>query len=385
MTAARLSRRPLDCALRDGFHIFIMLSVCQFGMATETGKDADAAFDSGVVVLLKQELARQAQCADNPDTECDDAEVTAFLKLLGVYYPDKRSTPQYPRQAQQVGVNAVVVSELSIAPDGAVEGVETLSCESGKGDAGLKWKWKADGEFCKQFSRAAAKNFEGYRFPSVVHLSIDDSRTIQWRTTFVLEGSDSSDSQAQQVDLPTSDTRKINRFYKKQDWLALREFALREQGTHPLYDYYIGYAAVQTGDKSAAVRHFKLFLEQTSASYFHYGAMAASVLIDEYYRRGDYDSVVGVADDHYDLGRYFGNQQMFSPAVVAQSMLFYGSALTLVSPPRIGEAVLTFQAVSAGLSVVEPPAVASSLEGVTNQQLRGLVSQIELLRGAKGP
>ena len=135
VTRARLSRRPLDCALRKGFHILIMLSVCQFGMATETGKDADAAFDAGVVVLLKQELERQVQCADNPDTECDDAELTAFLKLLGVYYPDKRSTPNYPRQAQQVGVNAVVVSELSIAPDGAVEGVGTLSCESGKGDA----------------------------------------------------------------------------------------------------------------------------------------------------------------------------------------------------------------------------------------------------------
>ena len=70
---------------------------------------------------------------------------------------------------------------------------------------------------------------------------------------------------------------------------------------------------------------------------------------------------------------------MFSPTVVAQSMLFYGSALTLVSPPRIGEAVLTFQAVSAGLSVVDPPTFASSLEGVTNQQLTGLASQIELL------
>lgn len=357
----------------------MMLSVCQFGMATETGKDVDAAFDTGVVVLLKQELARQAQCPDNLDAECNVAEVTAFLKLLGLYYPHERSTPRYPGQAQQMSINAVVISELSIAPDGVVEGVETLSCESGEGDAGLKWKWKADGKFCQQFSRAASKNFEGYRFPSVVHLAIDDSRTIQWRTTFVLEGSDSSDSPAQQVDLPTSDTRKINRFYKKQDWLALREFALREQGTHPLYDYYVGYAAVQTGDQSAAVRHFKLFLEQTSASYFHYGAMAASVLIDEYYRRGDYDSVVGVADDHYDLGRYFGNQQMFSPAVVAQSMLFYGSALMLVNPPRIGEAVLTFRAVSAGLSVVEPPAVASSLERVTNQQLTGLVSQIELL------
>ena len=53
MTRARLSRRPLDCALRDGFHIFIMLSLCQLGMATETGKHAE------------QELARRAQCADN--------------------------------------------------------------------------------------------------------------------------------------------------------------------------------------------------------------------------------------------------------------------------------------------------------------------------------
>ena len=102
-------------------------------------------------------------------------------------------------------------------------------------------------------------------------------------------------------------------------------------------------------------------------------------MIDEYYRRGDYYTVVDPADDHCDLGRYFGSQQMFSSAVVAQSLLFYGSALTLVSPPRIGEAVLTIQAVSAGLSDVEPPAVASSLEGVTNQQLRGLVSKIELL------
>ena len=83
-------------------------------------------------------------------------------------------------------------------------------------------------------------------------LSIYDSRTIQWRTTFVLEGSDSS-TLKQQVDLPTSDTRKINQFYEAR--LARLERVCREQGTHPLYDYYIGYAAVQTGDKSAAVRH----------------------------------------------------------------------------------------------------------------------------------
>ena len=67
-------------------------------MATETGEDADAAFDVRCF-LLKQELARQAQCADNPDTECDDAEVTAFLKLLGVLRINARR--QYPRQAQQ--------------------------------------------------------------------------------------------------------------------------------------------------------------------------------------------------------------------------------------------------------------------------------------------
>ena len=70
---------------------------------------------------------------------------------------------------------------------------------------------------------------------------------------------------------------------------------------------------------------------------------------------------------------------MFSAAVVAQSMLFYGSALTLVNPPRIREAVWAFQAVSVGLSVREPLAAASSLESVTKQQLTGLVSQIELL------
>ncbi|GIR69451.1 MAG: hypothetical protein CM15mP74_07020 [Halieaceae bacterium] len=50
VTRARLSRRPLDCALRDGFHIFIMLSVCQLGMATETGK------------MLMQRLMRALLC-----------------------------------------------------------------------------------------------------------------------------------------------------------------------------------------------------------------------------------------------------------------------------------------------------------------------------------
>ena len=54
MARARLPSRRLDCALRDGFHILIMLSACQFAKAKETGKDADAAFDAGVVVLLKQ-------------------------------------------------------------------------------------------------------------------------------------------------------------------------------------------------------------------------------------------------------------------------------------------------------------------------------------------
>ena len=56
MAPAGLSSRPLDCALRDRSHILIMRSVRQFGLATETGKDADAAFDADVVVLLKQEL-----------------------------------------------------------------------------------------------------------------------------------------------------------------------------------------------------------------------------------------------------------------------------------------------------------------------------------------
>ena len=54
--------------MRDWFRILIMFSVCQFGTAPETGKHADATFDAGVVVLLKQELASQAQCADNPIT-----------------------------------------------------------------------------------------------------------------------------------------------------------------------------------------------------------------------------------------------------------------------------------------------------------------------------
>ena len=68
MPRAHLFRWPLDCNMRDWFRILIMFSVCQFGTAPETGKHADATFDAGVVFLLKQKLASQAQCADNPIT-----------------------------------------------------------------------------------------------------------------------------------------------------------------------------------------------------------------------------------------------------------------------------------------------------------------------------
>ena len=357
----------------------LILCSHHLSVVADTIDQNSSAFEAGITVLLKQELAKQADCANNEPSVCDDSEVVAFLKILGLYQPIEQPTPAYPINARYRGVNGVVISELSIAVNGEVENVSTVECRSGDGDSRLQWKWKIDGELCKDFSRAAAKSHQAYKFPSLAHLNFTESRTVRWRSAFAIEGTDSSDLNSQIVDLDDRDIKKINRFFKKEDWDGLSEFALLKEGEHPLYEYYLGYAALQAGRKAEGLQHFESFLEQTSGSYFHYGATASSILADEYYRRSDYDQVTRVAGELYNLRRYFGNDQMFSAAVVAQSLLFYGSALTLVKPPRIGEAVMTFQAIKDGLPLVEPVAARESLEQMTTQQLMGLVSQIEAL------
>ena len=348
-------------------------------VAAHAADQNSPAFEAGITVLLKQELAKQADCANNEPSVCDDSEVVAFLKILGLYQPLEQPLPDYPVSAQRSGVNGVVVSELTIGVNGQVENVITVECKSGDGDTRLQWKWEVDGDFCKNFSRAAAKSHRAAKFPSLAHLNFTEPRTVRWRTAFSIEGTDSSELNSQIVDLDETDLRKINRFIKKTEWDRLSEFASQKEGEHPLYEYYLGYAAIQAGRKTEGLPHFERFLEQTSGSYFHYGATASSVLADEYYRLGNYDQVIRFAGEHYSLRHYFGNDQMFSAALAAQSLLFYGSALTLVKPPRIGEAVLTFQALRDHLSLVEPVAARESLEQMTSQQLTSLVSQIEAL------
>lgn len=348
-------------------------------VAAHAADQNSPAFEAGITVLLKQELAKQADCANNEPSVCDDSEVVAFLKILGLYQPIEQPLPTYPVSAQRRGVNAVVISELSIGVNGQVENVSTVECKSGDGDTRLQWKWKIEGELCSSFSRAAAKSHQAAKFPSLAHLNFTEPRTVRWRTSFALEGTDSGELNSQIVDIDETDLRKINRFIKKTEWDRLSEFTSLKVGEHPLYEYYLGYAALQAGRKAEGLPHFESFLEQTSGSYFHYGATASSVLADEYYRLGDYDQVIRFAGEHYNLRRYFGNDQMFSAALVAQSLLFYGSALTLVKPPRIGEAVMTFQALKDHLSLVEPVAARESLEQMTSQQLTRLVSQIEAL------
>ena len=366
--------------MRRHFLLFtVILCSHLLSVAAQAGGQNSPAFEAGITLLLKQELAKQADCANNDPSVCDDSEVVAFLKILGLYQPLEQPLPDYPVSAQRSGVNGVVISELTIGVNGQVENVSTVECKSGDGDTRLQWKWEVDGDFCKNFSRAAAKSHRAAKFPSLAHLNFTEPRTVRWRTAFSIEGTDSSELNSQIVDLDETDLRKINRFIKKTEWDRLSEFASQKEGEHPLYEYYLGYAAIQAGRKTEGLPHFESFLEQTSGSYFHYGATASSVLADEYYRLGNYDQVIRFAGEHYSLRHYFGNDQMFSAALVAQSLLFYGSALTLVKPPRIGEAVLTFQALKDHLSLVEPVAARESLEQMTSQQLTSLVSQIEAL------
>ena len=216
---------------------FLIISVvlCSHLLSIATyGADQNSpAFEAGITVLLKQELAKQAVCANTKPSVCDDSEVVAFLKILGLYQPIEQSLPDYPVSAQRRGVNAVVISELSIGVSGQVESVSTVQCKSGDGDTRLQWKWKVDGDLCKNFSRAAAKSHQAARFPSLVHLNFTEPRTVRWRTSFALEGTYSGELNSQIVDIDETDLRKINRFIKKTEWDRLSEFAAQKKGEHP--------------------------------------------------------------------------------------------------------------------------------------------------------
>ena len=181
--------------------IGLMLFSLHLSVAASTSDQNSSAFEAGIIVLLRQELVKQADCENNQQSECDDSEVVAFLKILGLYQPTEQPSPDYPVSAQYRGVNGAVISDLTIAINGQVENVSTVECRSGDGDTRLQWKWEIDGELCGDFSRAAEKSFQAYKFPSLAHLNFTEPRTIRWRSVFTLEGTDSSDLNSQIVDL----------------------------------------------------------------------------------------------------------------------------------------------------------------------------------------
>ena len=113
----------------------LILCSHHLSVAAHAADQNSPAFEAGITVLLKQELAKQADCANNEPSVCDDSEVVAFLKILGLYQPIEQPTPVYPINARYRGVNGVVISELSIAVNGEVENVSTVECRSGDGDS----------------------------------------------------------------------------------------------------------------------------------------------------------------------------------------------------------------------------------------------------------
>ena len=102
-------------------------------------------------------------------------------------------------------------------------------------------------------------------------------------------------------------------------------------------------------------------------------------MIDEYYRRGDHDCVVGVADDHYDLGRYFGNQQIFFARSCGAIHVVLWIFIDVGEPSANRGGGFDISDRECGFVGRRAPAAASSLAGVTKQQLTDLVSQVELL------
>ena len=124
---------------------FLLLNALAFNvLAAEEPPD----FEKGLRTLLELELNKFESCLDDGKTDCDDAEVDNFLRLLKEGQPEEKVAPTYPRSALSSGLGAEVIVQISVGNSGKVMTAAATSCASGKGPVSLKHRWTEDGRHC---------------------------------------------------------------------------------------------------------------------------------------------------------------------------------------------------------------------------------------------
>lgn len=338
---------------------------------------------TGLEVLYQQEVNRYRSCQSAGNSFCRFSELNFFLGLLDLATPLHITDPKYPAVAERFRWQAVVEAVLVISDEGTVSEVETLYCESGRTrDIKLRWRWELEGRFCKEFRYAAEKAFSDYTFPASPDSLKDAERLANVGLAFQmidLTGRTDHDVNQQLLDLNKGQVRTLQKFLDAEDWNGLREYALKRRDESEVFDYYLGNAAWESGNKSTAIEHFSEFLREGGDRYWHFGTKAMVIAIDHFYEVGDDQQVVDLGNAFL-LEEYLNTGNSIDKPVVAEALTKYAISLTLIDDQELAQALYLLRALErVGLYRGIPKA----LKEVIQTQRNHLESQIINIGKAK--
>ena len=339
---------------------------------------------TGLEVLYQQEVNRYRSCQSAGISFCRFSELNFFLGLLDLATPLHIADPKYPAVAEQFRWQAVVEAVLVISDEGTVSEVETLYCESGRTrDIKLRWRWELEGRFCKEFRYAAEKAFRDYTFIESPDSLKDAERLANVGLAFQmidLTGRTDHDVNQQLLDLNKGQVRTLQKFLDAEDWNGLRDYALKRRDEREVFEYYLGNAAWESGDKTTAIEHFSNFLREGGDRYWHFGTKAMVIAIDHFYEVGDDQQVIDLGNAFL-LEEYLNTGNSIAKPVVAEALTKYAISLTLIEDQELAQALYLLRALErVGLY----RGITKALKEVIQTQRNHLESQIINIGKAKG-
>ena len=330
-------------------------------------------FEKGLRVLLELELNKFESCLDEGKTDCDDSEVDNILRLLGEGRPVVKVPPVYPVSGLRDSLSAEVIVQVTVTKSGEVVRATATSCKFGRGPRDIKHRWEDEGRPCKAFRRKAEIAALKWSYSPIISIEREEYSRYA-KLGFDLR--DYSDFwKVQFVDIKERDTRKIVKLKKEKSWRELKEFVEGKQDESPVFTYHLAIAQQKLGEGTQALASLERFLERGRNQYVHYGALAASMVIDARYSQQKDDAVVA-AGGHYNLMSYYLNGKQFSKYKAGLSLMRLASSLTFVKPQQLGKSLKLLNDLKANIELVEDTAQRADLEAQVDAQLDNLKAQI---------
>jgi hypothetical protein len=180
---------------------------------------------------------------------------------------------------------------------------------------------------------------------------------------------------SQLVEIKESDIRKISELKREKAWLALREFVEEKQDESPVFIFYLATAQAGLGYSDEVVATLESFLQIAKNKYFHYGAQAASTVIDTRYAQEN-DVEVVAAGDSYNLMHYYKNGTQISKYKIGLSLMKFASSLTFVRPQQLGRSLSILSDLKQHIGLVKDRIQRQDLEGQVDAQLENIRAQL---------